>query len=99
MAITRPVVSGGIKVARLTGKDTPSLLNQRVCRFRSRGTIDVDYAYQYMFSQTYINKVIEGATGSHQPNISTGKIAQISLPVPSIITQKSDSHSQVDCHF
>jgi len=47
--MTRPIVSGGIKIARLLDKDCPSLLNQRVGRFIPKQGINLDFLFQILF--------------------------------------------------
>lgn len=88
MAMTRPVVSGGIKVAKLKERDVPSLLNQRVCKFEPSNEINTDYLFQIIFNKSFIEAVSLGAIGSHQPNISATQIKNIKIPIPDIDLQK-----------
>ena len=81
MAMTRPVVQGGIKVARIIKEDTPALLNQRVCKIIPKN-ISSNYIYQIMFTNWFIDGIQLGAGGSQQPNISAAKIGLIKVPVP-----------------
>jgi type I restriction enzyme S subunit len=82
MAITRPVVSDGIKVARLNQYDSPSLLNQRVCRFIPKNELDLEFLFQMLFNKSFVESISGGAIGSQQPNISTGKVEKILIPKP-----------------
>ena len=88
MAMTRPIVSGGIKIARLSDSDCPCLLNQRVGRFIVNQDVDVDFLFQILFDQSFISSISYGALGSQQPNISANKIEQISIPLPPLCIQQ-----------
>lgn len=91
IAMTRPIVSGGIKVARAKKEDCPSLLNQRVGRFILNSEIDTEFLFQILFNKSFVNAIGLGAIGSQQPNISAGKIEQIKIPLPPIVEQKDIS--------
>lgn len=82
MAMTRPIVSQGIKVAKLSDKDVPCLLNQRVCRFNLTDKINREYLFQILFDKNFISSISGGAIGSQQPNISATKIESIPVPIP-----------------
>ena len=74
MAMTRPIVSGGIKITRLRNEDCPCLLNQRVARFNTSLSINKEYLFQVLFNPYFINAIGLGALGSQQPNISATQI-------------------------
>jgi type I restriction enzyme S subunit len=88
MAMTRPIVAGGIKIARLKEKDYPSLLNQRVGRFRIKHNINVEFLFQILFNKTFVDAIGLGASGSQQPNISANQIESIIIPLPSLSEQQ-----------
>ncbi len=98
MAMTRPIVAGGIKVARLEEKDCPSLLNQRVGRFRIGNSINAEYLFQILFNKSFVDAIGLGAIGSQQPNISASQIESIIIPLPSLSVQLeiADMLSAVD---
>ena len=81
LAMTRPIVQGGIKVTRIDQSDLPALLNQRVCKIIPSKVQSI-YLYQLLFSSYFVNGIDGGAGGSQQPNISTEKIGSIWLPFP-----------------
>lgn len=87
MAMTRPIVSGGIKIAIASKNDTPCLLNQRVGRFILKGDIDPNYFYFFLFSDYFIRHIIVGADGAQQPNISSKKIEEALIPYPPLEEQ------------
>ncbi len=88
MAMTRPIVSGGIKVARLSDLDSPALLNQRVGRFLTKSDVDIEFLFQLVFDARFIAAISDGAGGSQQPNISSNQIECIRIPLPTIDEQR-----------
>lgn len=88
MAMTRPIVSEGIKVARVSEQDVPCLLNQRVCRFKPKDKIIVEFLFQLLFNRHFIVLISDGALGSQQPNISANKIENIQIPLPPLPEQQ-----------
>ena len=87
MAMTRPVVSGGIKVARASSTDIPSLLNQRVCRFITNEKTSQDYIYHCLFSTRFIRYISDLSFGSQQPNLSSKDIEKNNIPFPPLPEQ------------
>jgi type I restriction enzyme S subunit len=87
MAMTRPIVTGGIKITRLKKSDIPCLLNQRVCRFLPKKNINIEFLFQMLFNKYFLSSISNGALGSQQPNISAKKIENILIPFPKIIIQ------------
>jgi len=88
LAMTRPIVSGGIKITRLKDTDVPSLLNQRVGRFILKENVDVEFLFQILFDQSFVNSISLGAIGSQQPNISAKQIEGIFIPLPPLPIQQ-----------
>jgi len=87
IALTRPIVSGGIKITRLCKEDCPCLLNQRVARFITSLGVNIEYLLQILFNPYFVYSIGLGASGSQQPNISTSQIEKILIPVPKIEEQ------------
>jgi len=98
MAMTRPIVSGGIKVTKLSKTDCPCLLNQRVGRFQPATMINPDFLYQFLFTENFVNHILYSAGGSQQPNISANKIEECLIPLPTLSEQKeiADILSNID---
>ncbi|WP_218151625.1 restriction endonuclease subunit S [Alteribacillus iranensis] len=82
MAMTRPVIRNQAKVARLDEKDTPSLLNQRVCRFKIKDSLNSEFFYQFARSRYFANEISLRIAGTDPPNISSGQIESILMPLP-----------------
>ncbi len=87
-ALTRPIISTGIKVAFID-TDEKILLNQRNSIFRTN-VIPIKWIYFILLSQSFIvefDKKID-KTGQ-QPNISSNDIGNIVVPIPPIKEQKA----------
>ncbi len=87
-ALTRPVISTGIKAA-LVDTDEPILLNQRNAVFRPNDTCDKNWIYFVLLTKGFINdfEMQIDITGQ-QPNISTVAIGNLSFPLPPELEQK-----------
>ena len=88
LAMTRPIISTGIKVCKVTSKDIPSLLNQRVGRFLLDGQIDGNFIYQFCFSPYFVERVKHLSNTTGQPNISAKQIESINIIIPPLPEQK-----------
>lgn len=89
ISLDRPIISSGIKVARVSDSDLPALLVQRVGRF----VFDpnrLDAAYLYAFLQT--DRFIEEVSGHEQslgvPHISPAQVEAIKIPLPDLAAQR-----------
>ena len=87
MAMTRPVVSGGVKVAIVSSKDVPCLLNQRVCRFNILYNLDKKFVYSLLFTNRFISYIKELSIGSQQLNLSCSDIEDYIIPLPPLPEQ------------
>lgn len=87
-ALTRPVISTGIKAA-LVDTDEPILLNQRNAVFRPNDTCDKNWIYFVLLTKGFINdfEMQIDITGQ-QPNISTVAIGNLPFPLPPELEQK-----------
>ena len=84
MAMTGATIG---KVARYT-HDCPSLLNQRVCAFRSRpGRVTQEYLFLLLSSRLYLQQVLMACYGGAQPNISDSTLAGFKMPIAPIDLQ------------
>jgi type I restriction enzyme S subunit len=81
-ALTRPVISTGIKVA-IIQSDEKILLNQRNAVFRALDKLIVSWMYFVLFNSRFVEyfKSLIDATGQ-QPNISSIDIGNIPIPTP-----------------
>lgn len=87
-AMTRPVIAGGIKVARLEDDSLP-LVNQRV-GFMVVNDVDLSrYLLLSTQSDPFLNQFKNNLTITNQPNISSEGIESISIAVPPLIDMKN----------
>lgn len=83
IAMDRPIISSGIKVARLTEADVPALLLQRVGRFRIEDQeVHADYIMHFLSSRFFIAHVSGQETGTQLPHISQTDIETVLVPIP-----------------
>ena len=88
LAMTRPVVTGGIKAAQIKTSDLPCLLNQRVGKFNfDKKKINPLFMFFVIFSNEFIDSVNTQALGSEQPNISSRQVESIQIPLPPLNEQ------------
>ena len=87
VAMDRPWIKTGLKQARLTEQDVPSLLVQRVARLRCRPTLKVDYLQHLIASPLFERHVLDHAGGSGVPHISGGQLGAFSFALPTIEDQ------------
>lgn len=88
IAMDRPVISSGIKIARLGPSDVPALLLQRVGRLLVSDAVLRDYAYYFLASDGFLSHVGATATGSQLPHISATDIETAPLPLPPLVEQR-----------
>ena len=84
LAMDRPIVGGGLKLAWIKDNDLPSLLVQRVTRIRGLPGIAVTNYLRYVLSASdfvaYIDRI---TTGANIPHISGKDIAQFEFKLSS----------------
>ena len=88
LAMDRPWVSAGLKYARVTEHDTPSLLVQRTARLRSVGEANADFLHYVIAGQTYEKYIRFITTGSLVPHISKEQIQAFPFSLPPMAVQK-----------
>lgn len=89
LSLDRPIISTGLKVARISNKDIPALLVQRVGRFLI-DTNKLDPSYLYFFLNTSFFK--DAISGHEQslgvPHISPSQVENVDIPLPDVDEQK-----------
>lgn len=88
IAMDRPVISTGLKIARLKLQDLPSLLLQRVGRFKLEPEVDADFIFTYLSSHIFLSHIQGQATGTQLPHISASDIETAVIPFLPIEEQK-----------
>jgi type I restriction enzyme S subunit len=86
--MTRPVINGNLKVARLCKNDVPSLLNQRVGRVQVKKELfEKEFIYILLQSQFVVQAIEQSIFGTDPPNISGKQIESILIPIPPLPEQ------------
>jgi type I restriction enzyme S subunit len=82
LAMDRPIISTGLKLARAREEDLPCVLVQRVARFKNYRGIDPDFLYLLLQDQSFTNYIQPNQTGSDIPHISGKQILAYRVKVP-----------------
>ena len=88
LSLDRPIVNNGLKVARMTEKDLPSLLLQRVARFQLSDSIISDFLYYFLRSPFFIDEITEHDQSIGVPHVSPKQVESVELPLPDLKTQE-----------
>lgn len=88
LAMDRPWVKAGLKCAKLTTNEVPSLLVQRTARLRANSKIDSSFLYHLIRSKGFITYLLKGQTGLGVPHISGPQILSFSFSRPSLTEQQ-----------
>ncbi len=89
ISLDRPIISSGIKVARVNAADLPALLVQRVGRFLiDLDQLDADYLYAYLQTQMFISAISGHDQSLGVPHISPTQVENVEIPLPDVTTQK-----------
>jgi type I restriction enzyme S subunit len=89
ISLDRPIISSGIKVARVGADDLPALLVQRVGRFLIDPLkLDADYLYAYLQTDLFISKISGHDQSLGVPHISPSQVEAIEIPLPEISVQR-----------
>jgi len=81
LAMDRPVVSAGLKLARVSATDLPALLVQRVARIRPHD-VEARYLYHLLESQAFIDHMRASEVGTQVPHVTLKGIREFSVPLP-----------------
>jgi type I restriction enzyme S subunit len=82
LAMDRPFISSGFKVARVSKDDLPALLLQRVGRFNASGQCNEDWLWQVVSSGTLKETLERRQVGTDLPHISKSDIESCVVAVP-----------------
>lgn len=99
IAMTRPILSGKLKIAKIKESDSGSLLNQRVGRVQINGQITSDFAYQTFNSTSFISLMGKELVGTDPPNISSKMFEELLITLPPLDEQVKISQilETIDC--
>jgi len=92
LALTRTIISGGLKVARVPESYHNSLLNQRVAAIvPNLSLVNSDYLYYYFSSDIVYNYVLSNVNTLMQPNLSIKDLKRMTIPITSLEGQRKIS--------
>lgn len=86
-AMTRPIISGGVKVAKFEGEGQ-FLVNQRVGFLKPSKKVNQDFLMYVTQSESFYCAFKNNITTTNQPNISSEGIEDIRFICPSIVEQE-----------
>ena len=87
LAMDRPLISSGLKLAMAKDSDVPCLLVQRMARFRPI-SVDNKYLYYSLQTKNFIHHLLEGQTGTQLPHVSETNISSFIFSLPPLAEQK-----------
>jgi type I restriction enzyme, S subunit len=88
LAMDRPWISGGLKVARLGKADLPCLLVQRVARIRPLHTLISDFIYHSLCHPDFAAHCNLVKSETTVPHISPSNIGSFAVPIPPLSLQR-----------
>lgn len=80
IALTRPLLNGKLKIARVDQNYDGSLLNQRVGKLVSNEVID--FVYFLLQLRNTVSEISDTISGTDPPNLSLNEIKGIKLKIP-----------------
>lgn len=89
IAMDRPWIDAGLKVARVAEADLPAMLVQRVTRLRGRDGIDPGFIWACVRSPGFTSHLRAETTGTAVPHISGKQIGSFPMMVPSLPEQRA----------
>lgn len=89
ISLDRPIISSGIKVARVGSDDLPALLVQRVGRFLiDPYKLDANYLYACLQTDIFISEISGHDQSLGVPHISPSQVESVEIPLPDVAVQR-----------
>ena len=89
MGMDRPLISEGMRVARVKDADLPCLLLQRVTSLKTGVLLNADYFLGLLSSEMFVAHFSSDTTGVSVPHISPEQIGNFVIPVPPVTEQQA----------
>jgi type I restriction enzyme S subunit len=86
IALTRPILGGKLKIAKINVAFDGSLLNQRVGKLESKN--DLEYMYCMLQQKSLISRIENRIAGTDPPNLSPNEIATLKTFIPTLPEQQ-----------
>ena len=87
IGMDRPLIGEGMRVAKVTAQDLPSLLLQRVASLKVGNKLHPDYLHYLLASEMFIAHFSPETTGVSVPHISPDQINKFVIPIPPMSEQ------------
>ena len=88
LAMDRPVISNGLKIARIAAADLPALLLQRVGRFQPGPALSSDFLWYLLHGAAFRGQIGAQATGTQLPHVSATDINTAPVVLPPLPEQR-----------
>jgi len=88
LAMDRPLVSSGLKIAFVSKEDLPCLQVQRTARLRVSEKLFWRYLFYLLQSNRFIDHLLKGQTGLGVPHVSGKQILSFRFFQPTILEQE-----------
>ncbi len=88
LAMTRPILSMKLKIAKITNNDIPALLNQRVGKFIFDDNVNSEFMFQLFQHIDFVKLLMLKIMGTDPPNVSSEQLETIKIPLPPLEEQK-----------
>jgi type I restriction enzyme S subunit len=88
VGMDRLIIQTGIRVARVSHEDVPSLLLQRVARVRFRSEVDVHFGFLVLGGKGFIDYLTPIFSGISVPHVSPQQISGFRFALPPIDEQR-----------
>ena len=89
LAMDRPWVKSGLKIAKISPKELPSLLIQRTACIRTPKDISSDFIFYALQTDKFIKYLVSMQTGVGVPHISGKQILSYTISIPKYIEQQT----------
>jgi len=88
LAMDRPVISSGLKLAPVRAQDLPALLVQRVARIRPGERVVTRFLHLALQLPRFVPHLLGGQTGTQLPHITLAGIRTFNVPSPPLEDQR-----------
>jgi len=82
LALTRPILGGVLKIAKIRKEDAPTLLNQRVGKLECVDNNDLEFIYFLFQKESNVSAIQQSMAGTDPPNLSTRGLYSILCAFP-----------------
>ena len=89
LALTRTIITGGLKVAVVPSAFDGALLNQRVAAIQAHVTeMEPSFLYAYLSTRSVVDYVMSRMNTLMQPNLSIADLRRLPVPLPPLPEQR-----------